>query len=190
MKCKFCGEEIDNDSVFCEYCGAKITKKNSGSKWFLWLCFALVLIAAGTVVFWKLCNNKKAEAERNGVINTINLYNDANMSNDLTTLSLLYADNVNRFHDMYNVSNAEVIEHCRNYDATFKVISKHSDVRWNTLQINGISPDEISVVYVEDYTIERKDKSKYSKFVLEKHLILDRTYRITSVYDVQLSKSR
>ena len=28
MKCKYCGKEIDNDSVFCEHCGSKIQEEH------------------------------------------------------------------------------------------------------------------------------------------------------------------
>ena len=193
MKCPKCNSEIANDSKFCEFCGAKITKKKGGSKWFLWLCLALVLMAAGSVVFWEYNKNKKAEqkerSEKNMVINTIELYNLAYMSNDFSTLSTLYADRVERFHDAYNISNAEVIEKCKKYDATFGVTGKHTSVRWNTLEVEKLPGNFFSIVYIEDYSIDRKDKTKYSKFVLEKHMILNHNYTITSIYDVQLSKS-
>ena len=54
MKCKHCGEEIDNDSNFCEYCGesvnnnvAEIEKKGlkSNAKNYWWC--ALCLVAVG-----------------------------------------------------------------------------------------------------------------------------------------------
>ncbi len=31
MKCTNCGKEIDNDSVFCEFCGAKVNKASNNS---------------------------------------------------------------------------------------------------------------------------------------------------------------
>ena len=39
MKCPKCKREIDNDSVFCEYCGTRVQKKSK--KW-LWVGIALV----------------------------------------------------------------------------------------------------------------------------------------------------
>lgn len=41
MKCKHCGEEITDDSVFCEYCGTE-TKKKSTLPW-----WAILLIVLG-----------------------------------------------------------------------------------------------------------------------------------------------
>ena len=49
---------------------------------------------------------------------------------------------------------------------------------------------QLNVKIVEDYSIDREDKSKYSVFVLEKHFIIDPSYHIVSVYDNQLSKSK
>ena len=42
MKCKHCGEEIANDSRFCEFCGTKIKKR--GLPW-----WAILLIVIGAV---------------------------------------------------------------------------------------------------------------------------------------------
>lgn len=58
MKCKHCGEEIDNDSNFCEYCGesvnndvAGIEKKvhNSKAKKFWW--YVICVVAVGILSF-------------------------------------------------------------------------------------------------------------------------------------------
>lgn len=124
------------------------------------------------------------------VINIINAFNDAYAANDFLTLSSLYSENVTRYHDAHNLSNAEVVEHYKNYDSRFGVYAKHISVRWESLQIDRVSDFELSVVFVEDYSIDRADNSKYSIFVLEEHLILDKDYKIKSIYDVQLSKER
>ena len=41
MKCSKCGKEIANDSVFCEYCGAKVNKHKIMKP--LWMTLAVVL---------------------------------------------------------------------------------------------------------------------------------------------------
>ena len=43
MKCPKCGEEIANDSVFCEYCGAKVNKPQSNNTLLKVLVLAVVL---------------------------------------------------------------------------------------------------------------------------------------------------
>lgn len=191
MKCKNCGEEILNGSKFCEYCGTNVpkgTKKHT----VLWLCLVGVLLIGTAVVFAIFKQNKQRAdiIDENKVVNTINTFNNAYATNDFYTLSNVYSENVTRFHDAYNLSNAEVVGKYRKYDSKFGVYGKHINVRWNTLQIERMSDEELSVVYVEDYSIDRVDNAKYSIFVLEEHLILDEDYRIKSIYDVQLSKTR
>ena len=41
MKCPKCGKQIDNDSRFCEYCGAKIEKSKRG----LWITLGVILLS-------------------------------------------------------------------------------------------------------------------------------------------------
>jgi len=42
MKCKHCGTEISNDSVYCEHCGKRQTKLNVFHVPLSWVLFALV----------------------------------------------------------------------------------------------------------------------------------------------------
>lgn len=42
MKCKYCGEEIANDSKFCEHCGTKQVKSRNVKAWI----FALTMVGA------------------------------------------------------------------------------------------------------------------------------------------------
>lgn len=42
MICPKCKKVIDNDSQFCEYCGAKITKSKKG----LWITLAVIALVA------------------------------------------------------------------------------------------------------------------------------------------------
>ena len=49
MKCNHCGEEIANDSNFCEYCGTKIKKKSKLPWWAILLIVLVWLIVIG---FW------------------------------------------------------------------------------------------------------------------------------------------
>lgn len=44
MKCLNCKKEIDDDSLFCEYCGTRVQKKSK--KW-LWVGIALALVVVG-----------------------------------------------------------------------------------------------------------------------------------------------
>lgn len=191
-KCPKCGRSLFSEGGYCEYCGAKI---NGGrGHLFVWSCLAIVFVIGGTV--WALLKlndgtvGSSSSYERERVENTINTFNNAVESNDFSTLSNVFSQNVTRFNDAYNLSNSEVVEKHKKYDSMFGVYGKHISVRWNTLQIEKNLEDELSVFYVEDYSIDRVDESKYSVFVIEKHLILDNEYRIKSIYDMQLSKAR
>lgn len=124
------------------------------------------------------------------VLNVVERYCTAICENDFTTLASLYAPTVERYQDAYNKERDYVIGCHQRYDNTFKVYGKHSSIRRETFKMEPISNDRVSVVVVEDYSIDREDKSKYSVFVLEKHFVIDSAYHIVSVYDNQLSKSK
>lgn len=104
-------------------------------------------------------------------------------------VSELYAPYVMRYFNAYDITSNYIAECYERYDDKFSVYGKHSSVRWNTVSYFQ-SDDKIYLTYVEDFSIERKDRSKYSVFVLEKHFELNRDFRVVSLYDVQLSKSK
>ncbi len=101
----------------------------------------------------------------------------------------LYASQVKRYFNAYDIDPKYVAECYERYDEKFLVYGKHSNVRWNTVSYT-LTDDMVYLTYIEDYSIDRKDKSKYSIFVLEKHFELNMDFHIVSVYDVQLSKSK
>lgn len=191
-KCPKCGRSLVSEGDYCEYCGAKIIGGRGHA--IVWVCVAVVIVVAAVVLGFLIPPHNGDDGEefvdKDRVINIINTFNEAYTANDFSTLSSLYSENVTRYHDAYNLSNAEVVEHYRNYDSRFGVYAKHISVRWESLQIERLSDDDLSVVIVEDYSIDRVDNSKYSIFVLEEHLILDNDYKIKSIYDIQLSKAR
>ena len=53
MICPKCGKNIDNDSQFCEYCGAKITKSKKGL-WIILVLLALVILVGGGLYMYKV----------------------------------------------------------------------------------------------------------------------------------------
>lgn len=101
----------------------------------------------------------------------------------------LYAPRVKRYASAYDKDVDYVADCYSRYDEKFGVYGKHSSVRWNTVSYNK-SNNGITLTYIEDYSIDRIDPSKYSIFVLEKHFELNENFQIVSVYDVQLSKSK
>ena len=197
MKCPNC-KETDHapDAVFCHVCGYKLKKKKYCGLWLVIsvvVCISLFFLIKNNIIqlpALRSGSNLELPNEETRVKNTIRRLCEAEEQNNFEVIANAYANIVNRYHDKYNVSNSEVVNSYKKYDKTFGVYGKHINIRWNTWQVNRISDDELSVIFVEDYHIDRTDKTKYSKFVLEKHIILDKDYKIKSIYDVQLSKGR
>ena len=104
-------------------------------------------------------------------------------------VSQLYAPTVKRYFSAYDKDRSYVADSYKKYDDMFQVYGKHSNVRWNTVSFTE-SNGNIQLTYVEDYSIDRYDNTKYSVFVLEKHIELNSDFKIVSLYDVQLSKSK
>ena len=115
---------------------------------------------------------------------------DAIADNNFYRIEQLYGDYLKRYYSKYGVTNSEVVAMCENYDNQFGVYGKNFNVRWNTFQTYRSNNGAIGVTYIFDYYIDRYDSDKYTYFVIEKHIELDKNYRIISEYDVQLSKSR
>lgn len=61
MKCNHCGEEIANDSKFCEFCGAKIESGLRLSKRLLFLIIAGIALAIGIIIGVLSAGNKVVE---------------------------------------------------------------------------------------------------------------------------------
>ena len=104
-------------------------------------------------------------------------------------VSELYAPTVKRYFSAYDKDRSYVADSYKKYDDVFQVYGKHSNVRWNTVSFTE-SNGSIQLTYEEDYSIDRYDNTKYSIFVLEKHIELNSDFKIVSLYDVQLSKSK
>ena len=87
MKCKHCGEENANDSNFCEFCGAKMTTDNPGSKHLgliiLGLVVMLVCIATILFVFFKFHNLQQSDSlDNTGVPQQDTVVTEAVVSTD------------------------------------------------------------------------------------------------------------
>ena len=197
MKCPNCQEtDHASDAVFCHMCGNRLVKSNNTA---IIAITGLIILAiiVGIVLF--MSNNKQIVYDDKKPISTENNYElhirnviqafcEAIENNDFGRLENAYANHVNRYHGTYNLSKNEVVESYKKYDKKFGVYSKQISVRWNTLQVWKNMNGGYSVIYVEDYHINRNDKSKYSNFVIEKHLEFDDNYKIISDYDIQLNK--
>lgn len=131
-----------------------------------------------------------ASASTINPVRSIAIYSKAVEENDFDAISQLFASHVRRYIDSDSLSNSEVINMHRNYDEKYGVLGKHVNVRWETWEELQLADGEVSVNYVEDYNIDRKDTTKKSKFVLKYYVTFDKDGKIVSIYYDELPKSR
>ena len=64
MKCKHCGAEIADDSLFCEFCGKATKTAGKGPKsWMLWISIAVVFVLT-TAIAVNIVDHIKKQEER------------------------------------------------------------------------------------------------------------------------------
>ena len=192
-----CRADNPSDAIFCHMCGTKLEASKNKTVLVVIISMLVIALIVGIVYIFN-SNSGNNSSTPNTPTTTDNQYEttirntivtlcNAVVTNDYAKIADIYAINVNRYHGSYNVTRNEVVENYKKYDSKFGVYGKQISVRWNTLQI-WKNTNGYSVVYVEDYHIDRENKVKFTDFVLEKHIELDDNFQIISEYDVQLSK--
>ena len=196
MKCPKCGEtDHASDAIFCHMCGNRLPEPSKGIGWkiLLLILICLVVVASCIGIIWmsndnnnegsySVNTNNDNEVENN-VKSVINEFCKLSRTCDVGLVYKLYAGYIERYHDSYGISVDSVANCYMIYDSMFDVIgNKYSDVRWDTFSYEKVA-DRIYVTYTEDYSIERADNSKYSIFVIRKHIVMNGDYKIVSVYD-------
>ena len=131
-----------------------------------------------------------ASSDKDEAIAIIKKFASARENDDLDAISQLYANNVRRFYRLDNIAKKDVVDDFRHYNENFGVLSKQIRIRWNTLQVQELPSGETAIDYVEDFHLNRVDKNKYSDFVLQMHIVINKDGEIVSIYDEQLSKSK
>ena len=105
--------------------------------------------------------------------------------NDYEGLESVYAPEVLRYHDLKKTTpRSQIIQRHRNYDTKSGVCAKHFNYQWNTLKITKISNSNAEVICLLDYSIYRVDETKQDEFLLEQHLVINKDYKIVSIYDI------
>jgi hypothetical protein len=203
MKCSKCGESDHAiDAIYCHICGNRLQKTSKGIGWkiLLLILICLVVVASCIGIIWmsndnnndgsySVNTNNDNEVENN-VKSVINEFCKLSRTCDVGLVYKLYAGYIERYHDSYGISVDSVANCYMIYDSMFDVIgNKYSDVRWDTFSYEKVA-DRIYVTYTEDYSIERADNSKYSIFVIRKHIVMNGDYMIVSVYDDILERHK
>ncbi len=194
MLCPNCKKEIDNDSTFCEFCGLDLRKKNSSNAGLIVgiILGVLVLVGGGIFAAIYFAGNSDSDGsdfpDKDKVVSQIKRFSRAVDMDDFGTISDCYAEEIERYHNDRNTSNQSVVKDYRNYNKTFGVYNKRTSIRDGSFDINLINDSTVSVVYIEDFHIDRYDENQFKDFVLKKHVKMNKDYRITSIYDDQLEK--
>ena len=107
---------------------------------------------------------------------------------DFEALDTLYAPQLERFQEASNMSREKVIESHQNYEQKFSAVIRSATYRWETLKIIPLANGRTDVECVQDFRLQRTANSrKPNYYVLEQHFVLDRDYRIVSVFDIHRS---
>ena len=132
----------------------------------------------------QLANQKTPEEEIKSVLKWFFYYWD---NNQYESLMQMFCYDVDRFQNVRNVSREKVISLIKRDKANSGIYGSVSKPRWNTLTVQNLPIEGYSIILMEDYEIDRADKSKAIKFVLENHIEMDQYYNITSFYQKTVS---
>jgi|GEM_PF-1896270 len=132
-------------------------------------------------------NNLASELSQDELKTLIKSYYKALREDDWAALYSLYAYDINRFYDKFNIDKYEAISLAKSYKPTFKIIDVNNKIRWNTFKVN-FSQLGAEITFTMDYSIVREEKNKPSEFVLEIVLVVDKDKKISSIYENILSK--
>ena len=135
-----------------------------------------------------LQKNEANSIDRTKIETTIRNYYDNIKNNQDENLKQMFANQIQRFFNLNNVDRNIVVEQFKKYDEMFGVYGKYFNVRWNTLEISSEAGGFISLNYLLDYSIERYDKTKPSKFLIKMYITLNQNYQIVSVYENIIDK--
>ncbi|MBR6018144.1 MAG: TIR domain-containing protein [Paludibacteraceae bacterium] len=131
----------------------------------------------------------KAQADTARVKQVLEQYARSIVEKDFDALDTLYAPQLERFQDATNLSREKVIEKHESYEQAFSAVIRSADYRWETLKVIPLANGRTDVECVQDFRIQRTANSrKPNYYVLEQHFVLDRDYRIVSVFDIHQSQ--
>jgi serine protease Do len=109
-------------------------------------------------------------------------------NNEFDKLYSIYTETLKRYFSSFNISREEAILKSSNYDDKFGVIDKENSVRWDTVEIFESDNGNYIAKFIMDYTIERKNKTKPSTFILSIIMELNQEGKIYSIYENILSR--
>ena len=113
---------------------------------------------------------------------TISEYYEYVMKSKWRKLEGIYASQLSRFFDDYDISKADAIQRAKTYDNAVGVVSKRHEIRWGTLQTSSVG-DNTKVNFTLDYFLRRKNQPNERHYVLKISMLLDEEGRIVGVWE-------
>ncbi|PIQ16753.1 MAG: hypothetical protein COW67_01195 [Flavobacteriales bacterium CG18_big_fil_WC_8_21_14_2_50_32_9] len=117
----------------------------------------------------------------------ISNYYNALSNDDFSVLNQLYASNLNRYYNKFDVPIIDAINLAKSYKEKYGIINLRHTVDWNTLKINKIN-DVYILEFKMDYETLRENKDKPSKFKLSIIIEVNSDLKIQSIYEYIISK--
>jgi serine protease Do len=108
-------------------------------------------------------------------------------SENWNQLLTIYAKNLTRFFDKFNIANYEAVTSAKNYKSKFGVSNASYNIRWNTLNYSS-SNLGTTIQFTMDYQITRNDLNKPSNFILDIIMVVDNENKIKSINENIISK--
>jgi serine/threonine protein phosphatase PrpC len=119
----------------------------------------------------------------------INNYIQAAQNNNSDLLLQMYADTVRRYINYSNIKKERVVDLYSRFDKKRNAVGKTIKVRWDTWVAKQLPNSEISVDFVEDFKVVKRDSTEVS-YVVHCFVTFDRDGKIVSVLEDLLQKAR
>jgi uncharacterized membrane protein YvbJ len=101
MKCPNCGKEIANDSLFCEFCGTKVTKEKANKKKKWGVVLALCILIIGGLIYYIATSNSREKVDEGYSLSYV--VHDDNMGD--VDFYFVFVDNLRLFCLQFTVYN-------------------------------------------------------------------------------------
>lgn len=101
----------------------------------------------------------------------------------------MYAEKVDRYYNLRNITRRQVVEQIKGYDNMFDVYSKDFDVDWGSLDVEEAG-DKYIVSYLIKYQIDRRDKNLPTYFEIRMYLKMNKRYEIIDIYEQILKRGK
>jgi hypothetical protein len=184
--CKMNGLKCSRDYFDDFYKRLKNYLKTKKTKFIFW-GIVLVVVAILLLIIYFL--GYKTTQREKGVKEFVELYCDATNHHNIPEIEKLYASEVQQYYKSYNIGRDSVMNCCRNYENKFKAHNPTVIVDWNTLKTELTKDGFISVTFTESFTLEREEDSKCTMWIIDKHFLLDKDYKIVKEYE-EIKKSK